>query len=153
MLKIKLNLFESICGAVFLSNIGYFSITMILIIALIGQNDALVYKGIFTAYIICLSLMVFAIAVCFLANIKSKREFILYDDSFEYIGKKYLINQISYCEYYVCKWYSIPIIFIYKQQVGGLFTIKLDTGLKINLNIFYKDYLKLKNKIPNIIVK
>ncbi|MBR7100006.1 MAG: hypothetical protein IKC91_02510, partial [Clostridia bacterium] len=93
------------------------------------------------------------IIICVLVNKRSTKEFILYNDEFEFLNHKYSINQISSCEYYVCKWYALPIAFIYKEQAAGLITFKLNTGEKIQFKIFYKDYLKLKNKIQNIIEK
>lgn len=153
MVKIKMKLFESIVGAILLPNIGLVFTTILLIISLLVEQNPVVYKGIAISYFICLTLMVFTIAVCTLVNKKSTKELILYDDEFEFLNKKYSLNQISFCEYYVCKWYAIPIAFIYKQQVAGLITFKLYTGEKFQFKIFYKDYLKLKNRIKNIIVK
>ena len=91
--------------------------------------------------------------ICFLLNRKSKKEFVLYDDRFKFLNREYLISQIISCKYYVCKWYAIPIAFIYKQQAGGLIDMKLNTGEKVQFKVFYKDYLKLKNNIPNIVEK
>ena len=153
MLKIKLNLFESIVGAIFLPNIGFLFTTVFLIISLTFEQDPIVYKGIIISYITCLSLMILTIIICVLVNKRSTKEFILYNDEFEFLNHKYSINQISSCEYYVCKWYALPIAFIYKEQAAGLITFKLNTGEKIQFKIFYKDYLKLKNKIQNIIEK
>jgi len=153
MVRIKLNLFESIICAIFLPNIGFVFTTISLIISLFVKQEPIVYKGILISYIVCLALMLFSVAVCILVNRKSKKEFILYDDSFEFLNHKYFINQIISCKYYVCKWYSLPIAFIYKNEAGGLIDIKLNTSKHIYFKIFYKDYLKLKKYIPNLIEK
>lgn len=153
MVKIKLKLFESIVGAVLLPNIGLFFTTLLLIISLIVRQELIVYKGILISYIVCLSLMIFTVVICFLVNKKSTKEFILKDNEIEFLNHTYLIDQVSSCEYYECKWYALPIALIYKQQVAGLIIFKFNSGEKIQFKIFYKDYLKLKNKFKNIIVK
>ena len=153
MVKIKLKLFESIVGAILLPNIGLFFTTLLLIISLIIKQEPFIYKGILISYIACLSLMVLTIAICFLVNQKSTKEFILNGNEIKFLNRRYSINQMNYCEYYACKWYALPIAIIYKQQVAGLITFKFNSGEKIQFKIFYKDYIKLKNKFKNIIVK
>ena len=153
MVKIKLNLFESIIGAILLPNIGLCITTILLIISLIVKQEPNVYKGILISYIACLSLMVLTITICFFVNKKSTKEFVLINDEIEFLNHRYSINQISFCEYYMCKWYALPIALFYKQQAAGLITFKFNSGEKIQFKIFYKDYLKLKNKIQSIIVK
>lgn len=153
MIKIKLNLFESILGAILFPNIGFAFTTLFLIISLIVKQKTIVYKSIIISYIICAFLMILIVTICFLANNKSAKEFILYDDRFIFLNHEYSIDKISYCEYYVCKWYAVPIAFIYKQQAAGLITFRLNTGKKIQFKIFYRDYLKIRNKFQNINLK
>ena len=153
MIKIKLKLFESIIGSLILPNIGFSFTTILLTISLIVRQEPIVYKGILFSYIVCLFLMIFGIVICFLINKNSTKEFILNNDEIKFLNRKYSINQVSYCEYYVCKWYALPVAIIYKQQAAGLIIFKLDSGEKIQFKILYKDYLKLKNKIQNIIIK
>ena len=152
MVKIKLKLFESIIGAILLPNIGLLFTTLLLIISLIVKQEQIVYKGILISYIVCLSLMIFTLVICFLANKKSIKEFVLKDSEIEFLNHTYLTDLVSSC-YYVCKWYALPIALIYKQQAAGLIIFKFNSGEKIQFKIFYKDYLKLKNKFKNIIVK
>lgn len=151
MVKIKLKLFESIVGAILLPNIGLLCTTLLLIISLIVKQEHIVYKGIIISYIVCISLMILTIAICFLINQKSTKEFILKDSEIEFLNHKYPIEQVISCEYYVCKWYMLPIAIIYKQQVAGLIIFKFNSGEKIQFKLFYKDYLKIKNKFKNII--
>ncbi len=153
MVKIKLKLFESVVGAILLPNIGLLFTTLLLIISLIVKQEPIVYKGILISYIVCLSLMIFTLVICFLVNKKSIKEFVLKDSEIEFLNHKYQIDQVSSCEYYICKWYALPIALIYKQQAAGLIIFKFNSGEKIQFKIFYKDYLKLKNKFKNIIVK
>ena len=153
MIRIKLKLFESVIGSILLPNIGLVLTTLFLMISLIVKQEHIVYKGIVISYIICVFLMITSLIICILANKKSGKEFILNDEEIEFLNRKYSINQIISCEYYMCKWYALPIALIYKQQAAGLIIFKLNSGKKIQFKIFYKDYLKLKNKIQNIIVK
>ncbi len=153
MIKIKLNLFESIVGAILFPNIGFLLTTIILIISLFIKQKAIVYKGIIISYIICLSLLILSLILCYVINHKSKKELILNNDEFIFLNNKYSITKIFYAEYNVCKWYALPIVPIYKQQAGGLVTFKLDSGEKIQFKVLYKDYLKIKNIIQNIIEK
>lgn len=153
MVKIKLNLFESIIVAITLPNAGFVLNTFVLLISLVVKQEQIVYNGITIAYIAYLILMVVMVVSCFLINVKSKKEFFLNCDRFVFLHREYSIEQIVSCEYYVCKWYAIPIAFVYKQQAGGLFVIKMETGEKIMFKIFFKDYLKLKNYIKNITEK
>ena len=67
------------------------------------------------------------------------------NDEIKVLNRKYSINQISYCEYYVCKWYMLPVAIIYKQQVAGLIIFKLDSGEKIQFKIFKKEVKSYKN--------
>lgn len=134
-----------------LPNIGFIMTTIILIVSLIVKQKQAVYKGIAITYLICFVLGLLLVFVCFLVNLKSKKEFIIFDEKFEFLQQQYLIEQIASCEYYVCKWYQLPIAFIYKEQAAGLMDIKLISGEKIQFKVFYNDYLKLKKHINNII--
>ena len=153
MLRIKLNFFESVVATLMLPNSGFIITTIVLIVSLIVKQKPIVYKGIVIAYIVCLIFAIFTLSICFIVNIKSKREFIIYNNKFQFLQHEYLIEQIHSCEYYVCKWYAIPIAFIYKEQAAGLIDIRLNSGKKIQFKIFYKDYLKLKTHIKNIVEK
>lgn len=153
MIRIKLKLFESIVGILLLTNTTFIFTIVLLIISLIVKQEPIVYKGISISFIVCFSLMIFGMVFCFLINIKSKNNFILRDNEIEFSNHKYPIDQVCYCEYYVCKWYALPIAFFYKQQIAGLITFKFNSGKKIKFKIFYKDYLKIKAKFQNIVLK
>ena len=153
MVKIKLKLFESIVGSILLPNIGFAFTTILLIISLMVKQKPIIYKGILISYIIWLSLMIFSIVICFLVNKKDKKEFILNNNEIEFLNRKYSMDYLNSCEYYKCKWYTLPIALIYKQQAAGLITFKFNSGEKIQFKIFYKDYIKLNKIIQNITVK
>lgn len=153
MIKIKLNLFESIIGAIFLPNIGIFLTTTLLVICLIVKEKSFIYKEILISYIICFSLMLFLIIICLMANKKSTKEFVMDNNKIKFFDKEYETSQIRYCEYFVCKWYELPIAWFYKQERASLITFKFNSGEKIQFKLLYKDYLKIKDKIQNIILK
>ncbi|MBQ7352385.1 MAG: hypothetical protein IJW54_00085 [Clostridia bacterium] len=153
MIRIKLNLFEGIVACTIFPNIGLFVTTLFLIISLIVKQEQIVYKGILISYISCLSLLLLSIILTFIASKIKRNELVLFDNTFEFKKNRYHLKQIIFCEYYVCKWYAVPVSFIYKQQVAGLIDIKLNTGERIKFKIFYRDYQKLKNKLQNIIEK
>ena len=88
--------------------------------------------------------------LCFIANSNNKNILILKEKTFVIFQKEYEYSQVIFARYYVCKWYNIPFIYFYKQQLGGLFEIKLDNSKQIKFKILYRDYLKLKEKIECI---
>ena len=153
MIKIKTNLFESILAVILLPNLVLVLTTILLVISLIVEQETMVYQGIVIAYAVCFLSLAVGVGICTIASKNSKRQFVVQNDSFQYLNRTYLLEQIEACEYYVCKWYFIPIAFIYKEQVAGLIRFKLNTGDTIQFRIFYKDYLKLKNTIKNILEK
>lgn len=153
MVKIKLNLFEGIVGAILLPNIGFIFTTIALIISLIKEQQDIVYTGIIFSYIVCFIILIFSVSICFFVNKKSKKEVTFHEKHFTFINDNVNYNEIKYCEYYVCKWYAIPIAYVYKQQIGGLIIIETEKGEKYSFKIFYKDYLKIKKRIKNIILK
>ena len=138
MVKIKLKLFESIVGALLLPNIGLLFTMLLSIISLIVKQEPIIYKGILISYIVFLSLLIFTLVICFLVNKKSTKEFALKDSEIEFLNHKYLIDQVSSCEYYVCKWYALPIALIYKHQAAGLITFKFNLVKKFNLKYSIK---------------
>ena len=148
MVKIKIHLFESVVTALMLPNSVFFIATMLLIVSLIVEQEQVVYQNIMLAYIISFILGIFLVSICFLINMKSKKEFVICDGKFRFLQNEYLIKQIVSCRYYVCKWYHIPIACL---DGRGLIVIKLDSGKKIQFQIFYKDYQKLKKYINNIL--
>ncbi|MBQ8371349.1 MAG: hypothetical protein IJX38_00205 [Clostridia bacterium] len=150
MTKIKLSLFEGIFACTILPNIGLIFNTALLIISLAVKQEPVVYKAIIIAYICCIALLVISLLLCFAVVRKSKNELVSDGDSFTVSGVTYSIQNIASCEYYVCKWYAIPIAFIYKQQAAGLLSIKMQSGEKLNCKIMYRDFLKIKKVIKGI---
>ena len=130
MVKIKINLFESIVGAIFLPNIGLFFTTVLLVVSMIVKQEPIVYTILLVSYVVCLFVMFFTVAVCFLASKKSNKEFVLKNDEIEFLARRFKTDQVCYCEYHKCRWYAIPIAFIYKQQVAGLITFEFNSGEK-----------------------
>lgn len=154
MVRIKLGLFEGLVACTIFPNIGLLFSTLLLFAALVSKVAPVFYKWVFIAYAASLGVLLLSVLICFIIHKASKNEFVLYEDQFVFCGRQYPINQIKCCEYYVCKWYAIPIAFVYKQQVAGLISIKLHTGEKIKFKLLYKDYRTIKKRIKcNIVEK
>jgi hypothetical protein len=148
--KIKLNLFEGIVACTIFPNIGFIFTTLFFFISLIFKQKPIIYKGIAVSYVLCLFILLLSMAICYMVNNKSEKEFVLLNDRFVFLKEQFYTNQITSCTYYVCKWYTVPFAFLYKQQLAGLIEIKLNTGKTLKFKIFYKDYIKLKQRINNI---
>lgn len=153
MEKIKQNLLESIVGSIFLPNTGLFLTTIILIISLMVKQDQNVYLGIFISYISCVSLMIFSLIICFLVNVNSPNEILINYKEIIINHQIFEINKINSCEYYVCRWYALPIYPLYKQQAGGLVTIKFENEDEVYFKVLYRDYLIIKKYIKDITLK
>lgn len=154
MTKIKLNLCEGIQICTVFPNVGLICTTLFLIFTLISKQDKVVYIGIGISYLVCIALLVISLIICFIVNKNSKKELILNDDTFTIFNRTYNYNQIVSCKYYVCKWYDFVFpIFYFCGREGGLIEIKLQTVGKIRFKVLYRDYLKIKLKIPNIVEK
>ncbi len=147
MIKIKLNLFEGIFLSSIIPTFGFVFNTFILILCLFKRQDDIVYKCIMLSYIAYLFMFMLFTFICYMIIRIKKKELIIFDDKLSFSDKTYDINDISYCEYCKCKWYFIPILYVYKQQSGGLFTIRFYNGKKISFRIFYSDFVKIKNAI------
>ena len=152
---IKLNLFDGIVACTVVPNGILILNTFFLIYSLISGQASVVFVGIGISYLSCIALLVISLILCMIVNRKSKKELILNDDTFTIFNKTYDYDKIISCKYYVCKWYAVafPVIYFYKKQAGGLVEIKLQTIGKIHFKVLYRDYLKIKSKIPNIAEK
>ena len=151
MVKINLNLFDHIVTCTIIPNVGVIFTTLFLIVSLFVQQKPIVYTVIGISYLIFALLLIIPILLCVIISPKNNNMLILNSSVFIIFGKTYDYDQITWSKYYVCKWYAMPIIFIYKKQLGGLFEMRLKNGEKIKFKIVYRDYLKLKSKINNII--
>ena len=151
MVKINLKLFDDLVACTILPSIGLFFTTLFLIVSLIIKQKTIVYIIIAISYLICILLLLLSILLCLIINQNRKKDLILNNRNFVIFNEMYDYDQILWSQYHVCKWYAIPIAYIYKQQVGGLFEMRLKNGKKIKFKVLYCDYRKLKNSINNII--
>ena len=151
MLKIKTNLFETVLVCSLLPNLILVFNTFLLTISIFVPQEDIVYKAIILSYICCIGLFLILLLMYLLITKYGKKQIIFFEQDFEYENKKYKLEEIYSCEYYVCKWYAIPFVFLYKQQMAGLLEIRLKSCKKIQFRIFYKDYLKLKKYLHNIV--
>ena len=149
MVKIKVGLFESIACCTLMPQAGALMTTLVAIIALIGKQfkQIAVYIGI--AYAACVAILVISLLICSVYYHFNRNELQIDSDKIIYKEKEYLIADIYSCTYYECRWYAIPFIYFYKQQLGGTFVISFEEE-DIIVQIRYCDYLKIKNLIPGI---
>ena len=89
MIRIKVNLFESICCAILFPNIGLIITTFLFSISLIHKQDPIVYKALLISYIMCTLLMILSLLLCILINKKSKKEFVVSKRKID--GKNYMV--------------------------------------------------------------
>lgn len=149
MIKIKLNLFAGVACCFSLLSAGFIFATLLLIVAIIGQDE----YGLLTVlkiYAVCISLFVVLLLLFLTCIHNTKKCLIVTDKIFKVNGFTYDLNSIIYCEYYVCKWYAMPILYFYKQEMGGSFNIKMSNGEEFHFYIMYHDFLKIKRYIKNI---
>ena len=149
MKRISLSLFESIMCCTLIFNVVFFPTTFFLVISIINPQPFVVYQSLVVAYIACFLFLTCALLVCNVVGKREKHTLILLDKTFTIHGQSYDYDSIRYAEYFVCKWYAIPLapLPIYKGGCGGLVKIRLNTGRKILFKILYHDYLKLSAKM------
>lgn len=145
-----MHLFENIVACTILPNMGIIFTTIILIVSLIVKQQMIVYLCIGVSYLSSFFLLSVSLLICVVKNKYSKSVFCMDDTCFIVCNKAYPYHCICSCKYYVCKWYAIPIAFIYKQQRAGLIYLKLQDGTRIQFKLLYKDYLICRSKIAHI---
>lgn len=152
-MKIYINLFEKIfCCTLFPFTMCIID-TIVLVISIIQPQEKRVYCGIALVYIISLLILVLSLGIVYFIEKRCGKKMIINNGKIELDDTSYLIDDITSCVYYSCKWYLIPFLVLYKRQVGGLIEIKFVDNSSIKEKIFYKDYLKLKEVIKDIILK
>lgn len=152
-MKIKIDLFEKVTCCTLLPGGGIAIATALLIFSLITKQDPVVYKGIVIIYVGAVLMFGISLSATLLFSKRTKMYMVISEGKIEYSGRTYFIDNITNCVYYVCKWYAIPLFTVYKQQAGGLMTIKFNDGNLIAIKIFYKDYLQIRQYIRDIELK
>ncbi len=147
---IELGLFESVCGCTFLFNICIIFVTFIALITLIGGTFREYGKLFLLLYSACILLFAVLLGICHIVCKCSKNKLVLYEDRFVFKNKIYNVCDIKKAVYYVCKWYMIPFVRVYKNEQAGCVEIKVEGKKMIAFSVAYKDYLKLKKIIGNI---
>lgn len=143
-------MFDGIVLCTILPNAISLLTTLLLVLSLIIQQKPSVYVAIAISYSISFILLTISLIICFLINKNSTKELVLEKSRLIIFGNSYNLNEIASCEYYVCKWYAIPIAFFYKEQLGGLMEINLRSGKTIKIKILYREYMKIKKVINDI---
>ena len=150
MLKIKLNLFESVLGCILFPCGALFLNTIILVISLFVKQKREVYNTIALVYVISILTLVILLMLCFIFIKKSKNEITFDEDTFVFQNKTFYLENISHCKYYVCKWYLLPLAFIAKSEQAGLVEIRMNNNEKIRFKVLYKDYKKIRHFLINV---
>jgi len=150
MLKIKLNLFESVLGCILFPCGALFLNSIILVISLFVKQKREVYDTIALVYAISILTLIMLLMLCFIFIKKSKNEIIFNEDTFIFQDKTFYLKNISQTKYYVCKWYLLPLAFIAKSEQAGLIQIKMNNNEKIRFKVLYKDYKKIKRFIGSV---
>ena len=150
MLKIKLNLFESVMCCILIPNTVLFFNTILLIISLFVKQQQKIYDTMIMVYIISILSLIILLFLCFTFIKKSKSEIIFNEDTFVFHNKEFYLEDISHCKYYVCKWYLLPLAFIAKSEQAGLVEIRMNNNEKIRFKVLYKDYKKIKHFVRNV---
>lgn len=101
-----------------------------------------------------LLILLFCFLFSYLMSQKSKNAITLYDDHFDFDQdcetKTYQYGEIVHCEYYVGKWYAIPVPELKNGKIHML-QIRTKNGDALKCFVVYSDYLKIKNKIKNYV--
>ena len=153
MVKIKRHLFEGVACCFALLSAGLVFTTLLFIIAIIGRDKEgfLIVLEIYVACILLSALLLLIFLIC-IRN--TKKCLIVTDKYLKVTGLShdltYDLDSMIYCEYYVCKWYAMLILYFYKHEMGGAFIIKMSDGEELHYYIMYHDYLKIKRYIKNI---
>lgn len=155
MIKIKPKYFESVLCAILVPNTGLFISIIFTILSLIVKQETIVIRAILISYVAWFSLLFINLFITVLVRAKDKNVLVCTEKEIIYLGSSYKISDIVYCKYYSCKWYLLPIAAfpIYKEQLGGLIVFRFSSGEEVRIKIFYKDYLKFKKVIPDIVIK
>lgn len=149
--KIRPYLFELVCCFTLICNVSLIFVCFIGVLT-IGNNNNLNYfmiSLIVMKVIILSSILIILISLFVSKN--SKKNIVIDNNVLAYNGEKYDCSCLSF-KYHVCKWYAIPIFFIYKSQRGGLIEIYYNSEKIIVTKVFYRDYLQLKNAIKNSLI-
>lgn len=150
--KVKFNLIEHYFCCILFPIAAIMFATFMLIWELFSDIDLKFINGLVIFYICCICLAIINFIVCLCVSKNTKKYAIFYEEYFfiNETKESYNYNDIGKCKYYICKWYMIPFWYIYKMQAGGLFEIITTSNKKIEFQILYKDFKKIKEKFNNI---
>ena len=152
IVKIKINLIEYYFCCLLFPIGGILFATILLIWGLFTEIDLKFINNLIIVYIFSICLAIINFIICFCSVIHTNKYVVFYEDYFFINETKetYKYKDILKCKYYICKWYNIPFLYIYKMKAGGLFEIITVENEKIAFKILYNDFKKIKNKFNNI---
>ena len=150
--KVKFNLIEYYYSCILFPIAGIIFATIMLIWELFTDIDLVFINSLIVVYICSICLAIINFIICLSVSKNTKKYAIFYKEYFfiNETKESYNYRDIVKCNYYICKWYMIPFLYIYKMQAGGLFEIITTSNEKIEFKILYKDFKKIKEKFNNI---
>lgn len=150
--KVKFNLIEYYYCCILFPIAGIIFATFLLVWELFTDIELKFINSLIIVYICCICLVIINFIICLCVFKNTKKYAIFYEDYFliNETSELYNYKDIAKCNYYICKWYMIPFLYIYKMQAGGLFEIITTSNKKIEFKILYKDFKKIKGKFNNI---
>lgn len=151
-IKVKIDTIEFYFCCLLFPITGIVFATFLLIWELFTEINLKFINGLIIVYICSFSLAILNFIICLFILKYTNRFVVFYDDYFLINDTKETFNykDIVKCKYYICKWYFIPFLYIYKSQAGGLFELTTKSNEKIKFKILYKEFKKIKEKFNNI---
>lgn len=105
-------------------------------------------------YVADLLILLLCFLFSYLISQKSKNTITLHGEYFDFEqnceSKTYQYREIVHCEYYVGKWYAIPVPELKNGKIHML-QIRTKNGDALKCFVVYSDYLKIKNKIKDYV--
>ncbi len=154
MKKIKLYLFESLIVAVLpFSLILLFAMFFLLLFVCTGAGFNIALKLFFVA----MAVLGMGVTMCFIVAHYSRFCLHLKEELFEIQNRNkktsYKYEDVESAEYFVIKWYMLPLFFLYKSGRGGQLHFKFKNGQRIVISVLYNDYIRIKSCLLGIEVE
>ncbi len=149
--KIRPYLFELVCGFTLICNVSLIFVCCIGVFTIVNNNNLKYFMISVNVMIVIILSSIFIILVSLFVSKNSKKNIVIDNNVLAYNGEKYDCSCLSF-KYYSCKWYAIPIFYIYKSERGGLIEISYNAERIMVFKGFYSDYLKLKNVIKDSLI-
>lgn len=154
MKKIKLYLFESLIVAVLpFSLFLLFAMFFLLLFVCTGAGFNIALK----LFFVSMAVLGMGVTMCFIVAHYSRFCLYLKEERFEIQNRNkktsYKYEDVESAEYFVIKWYMLPLFFLYKSGRGGQLHFKFKNGQRIVISVLYNDYIRIKSCLLGIEVE